>query len=282
LGLGEPTNKAFLVFKRAKGYHEVYSRGRVAAMLEISDDAVPVPTLLAEVEGFDLKKSVELSNNSLKVWENVAVNFLKPCERAIVPWSGGKDSTAALLLAKEACDEVVAVYVDTGIDMFLNKLYVEEVANKLGVDLIYKRAPVREEITLRGLPSREERWCTGLKLKALEEAIKEVKPDFVVVGDRDAESVTRSSRWEERAWEGVGTIKAPLKMWSAMMVQLYLLSKGVFPNPLYPSGFYRLGCYVCPFFRKYEKELMRSVKVARLGVDEELLSNFLDSARGAR
>ncbi|NPA84409.1 MAG: phosphoadenosine phosphosulfate reductase family protein [Crenarchaeota archaeon] len=277
LGLGKASSDAFLVFKRAKGFHEIYSGGRVVAMMELGDLSEPTPTVLGDVVGFRLKDSLVKSEPFLKEWERIAVKFLKPCERAVVPWSGGKDSTAALLIAKEACDEVVAVYVDTGVDMHLNKLYVEDLASRLGVELVYKRAPVKEEIASRGLPRREERWCTGLKLKALEEAIREARPDFVVVGDRDAESSARSSRWEERSWEGVGTLKAPLKLWSAMMVQLYLLHKGVYPNPLYPSGFYRLGCYICPFYRGYEKGLMRKVKAARLMTDRELLSKFLDS-----
>ncbi len=275
--LGAPRPDAMLIFKRSKGYHEVYSRGRVVAMMELPDEGQPTVTKLGEVEGFGLKRAAELSAKFLKEWEFVTVKSLGSCEKAVVPWSAGKDSTAALLIAKEACDEVIAIYVDTGVDMYLNKFYVEHVAERLGVELRVAKAPVREEIMKRGLPSREDRWCTGLKLKALEKEIKTVKPDVIIVGDRDAESSARSSRWGERVWEGVGVVKAPLKLWSAFQVQLYLLWKGIFPNPLYPSGFYRLGCYVCPFFRSYEKELMRSVKAARMGVDEGLLSRFLAS-----
>ncbi|HIH90379.1 phosphoadenosine phosphosulfate reductase family protein [Ignicoccus hospitalis] len=276
LGLGEPSEKSFLVFKRQKGFHEVYSEGRTVAMFEMNDFAYPKVTKLGEVKGFDIMKSVEMSEGVLEVWEKVSSKVLEGCERAVVPWSGGKDSTAALLIAKRACDEVTAVYVDTGVDMYLNRKYVELWSQKLNVDLIIKEVPVKSQIFQRGLPTKEDRWCTALKLKGLEEAIREVKPDYIVVGDRDAESQARSARWEERAWEGVGTVKAPLKLWSAMMVQLYLFKNKVFPNPLYASGFYRLGCYVCPFFRAYERELVRRVPPAKLGTDEELLKKFLE------
>ena len=277
LGLGEPSSKAFLVFKRAKGFHEIYSRGKVVAMAELPDEDKPSVTPLGEVEGFDLKESVELSSTFLKELEDLTVKALGPCDEAVVPWSAGKDSTAALLIAKRACKRVYAVYVNTGVDMGMNELYVRALSKKLGVELIEAYAPVKENIAIKGLPRREERWCTGLKLEALERTIKELGVDTIIVGDRDAESSSRSDRWAERVWEGVGKVKAPLKLWSAAHVQAYLLWKGIPINPLYPSGFYRLGCYVCPFLRGYERELLKEVKVARLGADERLLELFLSS-----
>ncbi len=277
LGLGKPSRKAFLIFKRAKGFHEIYSKGKVVAMAEFPDEAPPTVTPLGGVEGFDLWKSIELSRDFLEKLEDVTVRTISPCEEAVVPWSAGKDSTAALLIAKKACKKVYAVYVNTGVDMGMNELYVKVLSEKLGINLIEVYAPVRDNIAVRGLPKREERWCTGLKLEALEKAIKELGVKTIIVGDRDAESSSRSDRWAERNWEGVGKVKAPLKLWSAAHVQAYLLWKGVPINPLYPSGFYRLGCYVCPFLRGYEKELLRKVKIARLGAVEEFLEPFLSS-----
>ena len=277
LGLGEASNKAFLVFKRAKGFHEIYSKGKVTAMAEIPDEGSPSVTPLGKVEGFDLKEMVELSSSFLRDLEEITVRALGPCGEAVVPWSGGKDSTAALLIAKRACKKVYAVYVNTGVDMGMNSIYIKALGKKLGVEVIEAYAPVKEGIAERGLPQREDRWCTGLKLEALERTIKELGVETVVVGDRDAESSSRSDRWAVRSWEGVGEVRAPLKLWSAAHVQAYLLWKGVPINPLYPSGFYRLGCYICPFLRGYEKELLRKVKIARLGAEEELLELFLNS-----
>ncbi|UXD21881.1 phosphoadenosine phosphosulfate reductase [Ignicoccus pacificus DSM 13166] len=276
LGIGDPSPKAFLVKKGEGGYHEVYSRGRVAAMFELEDDRGPDTTLLGKVEGFDLKRFAELSKDLVESFVKASASLFEGCERVAVPWSGGKDSTAALLIAKRFCDDVKAIYVDTGVDMGLNIYYVKELAERLDVELHVVKAPVKEEIERRGLPPKEDRWCTGLKIKALENKLKELKVDRVVVGDRDAESVSRSKRWEVREWEGVGKVIAPLKLWSAAMVQSFLISEGVPINPLYPLGFYRLGCYICPFLRKYEKRLLREVRAARMGADLNLLRRFLE------
>jgi len=281
LGLGEPSHLAFLLKRGSRGYHEVYSQGRVAAIFELTDDRAPKPLVLDEIKGFELSKFVELSLPLLESFIRASSTLFKDCERALVPWSGGKDSTAALILAKEHCDEVVAVYVDTGVDMALNKYYIELLANKLNVEYILKRAPVYEEISKRGFPTKENRWCTGLKLKALEEAVREVNPDVIVVGDRDAESSSRSNRWLVREWEGVGTIVSPLKLWNAAMVEVLLLSRKVPLNPLYPLGFYRLGCYVCPFLRKYERTLLEEVKAARISADLKLLERYLKGAHSS-
>ncbi len=275
LGLGEPSPKGFLIKRGSEGLHTVLEEGKAKALIEIPDDRPPSATSFEEVRGFDLKAFAESSRELIYSFVKASSNLFEGCERAVVPWSGGKDSTAALLIAKEFCDEVEAIYVDTGVDMGLNKFYIEKVARELGVSYEVVRAPVREAIEELGFPSRENRWCTGLKLKALEKAVKERGKAKIVVGDRDAESVSRSQRWFEREWEGVGEVLSPLKLWSGAMVVAYLLNEGVYPNPLYPLGFYRLGCYVCPFLRAYERALLREVRAARIGVQEEILERYL-------
>jgi 3'-phosphoadenosine 5'-phosphosulfate sulfotransferase (PAPS reductase)/FAD synthetase len=118
-----------------------------------------------------------------------------------VPLSGGKDSSAALILAVKAfgAKRVTAVYVDMGVDFPHNSEYVRWLAAKLGVRLEVVRAPVLEELLLRGLPTHGAgRWCTGLKLDALRSVLRELaqtaSEPVVVVGDRDAESKSKSRR----------------------------------------------------------------------------------------
>ncbi|ALU11976.1 hypothetical protein EYM_06810 [Ignicoccus islandicus DSM 13165] len=280
LGLGEPSHKGFLVKKSADGVHTVIAGGRAVALTEITDNRIPQTVLLGEVRGFELKEFANLSRNVIRSFVRGTAKLFEGCEKAIVPWSGGKDSTAALLIAKEYCDEVEAIYVDTGVDMGLNKYYIEKIANEMNVNYEVVRAPVKENIMELGFPSRDNRWCTGLKIKALEDAIKRRGKVKVVVGDRDAESISRSRRWFEREWEGVAEVLAPLKLWSGAMVLAYLLSENVLPNPLYALGFYRLGCYVCPFLRAYERKLLREVRAAKIGADEDLLNQFLGRHEG--
>ncbi len=278
LNLGDPSPKALLVIKRKGGFHEVWDEGKVAATFELTDERGPDTIVLRPPKGFELTDFVERSKGLVDSFVKYSSVLFEGCERAVVPWSGGKDSTASLLFAKEYCDEVTAIYVDTGVDMGMNKYYIEKVAELLNVEVVHARAPVRERISELGFPNKEDRWCTGLKIKALENEIKRIGPDVIVVGDRDAESSSRSSRWVEREWTGVGKVVTPIKLWSAAMVEALLISRGVPLNPLYPSGFYRLGCYVCPFLRKYERDLLAEVSIARLGADLKLLEEFLDRA----
>lgn len=44
----------------------------------------------------------------------------------------------------------------------------------------------------------------------------------------------------------------PIKKWPRILVQLYLLSRGIELNPLYDKGYSRIGCIVCPAMHKHE------------------------------
>lgn len=195
-------------------------------------------------------------------------------DTVIVPWSGGKDSTAALLVSVRAFgrDRVKAVYVDTGIDFPENLEYVEMVASRLGVDYTVKRANVDEGLLYEDMPMPDPdyRWCTGRKLDALREGFREVARGEVVVvtGDRDAESERRARRPLVRYDEKLGyPVVSPLKLWSGAHVQAYILSQGIPLNSLYEKGFYRIGCYICFALRGWEIEVMK-----RGGVLSRILS----------
>ncbi len=258
LNLGSPSSKSFLIIKKDGGEHEVYEDFKVKAIVDIGDDELK-SVKLSEIKGRELREVVRDSEEFLKTFERISVSWLRGrCERAAVPWSGGKDSTAALLIAKKACDEVIAIFSDTGLEFKYNEEYVEFLARKLKINYIKVYAGVKEEMERRGPPSKENRWCTGLKIKAIERVIREEGIDTVIVGDRDSESESRSRRSPERYWEEAkAKVLAPIKHWSAFMVEAYIMVQGLYLNPLYPLGFYRIGCYNCPFMRSLEKEALK-------------------------
>ena len=200
----------------------------------------------------------------LAQFENISLKFLEifkgKVDSVIVPWSGGKDSTASLILALKAFGrkKVTAVYVDTGVDFPQNKEYVEKIAKDLSVKLIETEAGVRNGLKFEKLPlpTHENRWCTARKIAALEKIIDEISGEkLVIAGDRDPESELRSQRPPVRRMMNY-VIVTPIKQWSTAHVQLYLLLQGVPLNPLYHLGFYRLGCYICPALRSWEVYLM--------------------------
>ncbi len=264
-----------LLFKEKGGKHLVYSGPKPLGEF-YADDNSPVPRGVPYRGVRPVKVSfdsvVEANSSLVRILEAKSVDLLRRFEpdpdTVIVPWSGGKDSTAALLVAIEAYgrDAVTAVYVDTGIDFIENLEYVESVAGKLGINLVVKKADVDKGLLEEHMPMPhpEYRWCTGRKLDALREGFKEAShgKTIVVTGDRDGESERRGRRPVKRFDEKLGyPVLSPIKLWSGAHVQVYIRSRGLPLNPLYEAGFYRLGCYVCFALRSWEVNVMRKTGV---------------------
>jgi len=251
-----------LVLRLQGGLHYVYNGVRVRALLEVGDEGYRPRARIMEGEpvSVPLSRLVDANREVVEALAEASAGFLRSLgdfDRVVVPWSGGKDSTAALLLAIRVYGrrKVVAVYGDTGTEFPDTVHYVEEVASRLGVEFHRVYAGVDEALR-RGapMPNHSNRWCTGLKVRAIESKIKELVEGrtLVLIGDRDAESPARSDRPPARPGPGGSIAAAPLKPWSGAAVQLYVLSHGVPLNPMYSRGFYRVGCYMCPALRNWE------------------------------
>ena len=262
---------AALLYKAGGGKHLVYSGPGPMGEVYFTNGYGPPKARSypgAPRARVSMESIVEANREIVGVLERHTVEVLRRTagepDVVLVPWSGGKDSTAALLVAIEAFgrDRVRAVYVDTGIDFPENLEYVERVASMLGVDYVVKRATVDDGLLIEGMPMPDPdyRWCTGRKLDALREGFREAARGRVVVvtGDRDAESERRAKRPPVRLDEKLGyPVVSPLKLWSGAHVQAYILSKGIPLNPLYEKGFYRIGCYICFALRGWEIEVMK-------------------------
>ncbi len=257
---------AVLVEKLFGGECRVFCNGIKAGKLFIPDDGCEVSAninhqLCKEYNG---EKPEHLNRDSMLQHINVVRRFLdslgKP-DRVVVSFSGGKDSLVVLDLTVKhyGAEHVEAIYVDTGVDFPLTRDYVKLVEEKLGVTIHSAYAPVKEQLGIKGLPSKDNRWCTLLKTRAFKEKLREItgrdEKILVIVGDRDTESETRSRKppVRRRKWY---LEAAPIKQWSTLMVQLYIKMYKLPPNPLYEAGFYRLGCYVCPALTSLERRVM--------------------------
>ncbi len=272
-------NSALLV-RESGGVHGVYVDYRRIASIRIPDFGnveLISSGCVDNAEGPPIDSLLRANRDIVETYESIAISFLKRFDEwadvVLVPWSGGKDSTAVLIMALTAFsrNRVVAVYAGTGFDFPECEEYVDWLSKRLGVNVVYRKAPMREELERRGeLPTHDNRWCTGLKIGAIESVIKEYAEKnnvLVIVGDREAESERRAWRPPARR-EGNVVYVAPLKLWGTAHVQLYLALKGVELNPLYRLGFYRLGCYICPALRSWELYVMK-----RSGLFERLLSD---------
>lgn len=207
-----------------------------------------------EPKRMEIKRVVERNSEFLKKLEEISIEFIRRnADNSAVPFSGGKDSLACLILAKKALGDVKAIFVKTNYDPPKTEEYVSEVCDKLKVDLIVTE--VNFDVEKYGMPTHSNRWCTKLKMKALEDVVKKEGIKTLIVGDREAESRIRRERPE--VLERITKEIFPIKYWSGAMVQLYVLMNGLNLHPLYYKGFYRIGCTICPSLSDWEVQLLK-------------------------
>ena len=260
-----------LVLRRRLGEHFIYSGWRVLAKLFIDDNSSrPAGEYAGSDSDYsldvDLKKVVEVNKDVLLLYEKVASALLRSLgdfDTIIVPWSGGKDSTATLLVALEVFgrSRIHVVYGDTGTEFPLSRSYVYKIAEKLKIDFVEAYAGIDKvlEAGVAPMPTHDNRWCTGMKVDSIENTIKKLADGrtLIIVGDRDAESPRRAMRpYIRKGPVENSVIATPIREWSGALVQLYIVYKGLPLNPMYEYGFYRIGCYMCPALRSWEVFLM--------------------------
>jgi len=282
--IGEVGGVALLVRKMG-GEHDVYIGPKLVAKLKIPDHGLPRGERLSPQYEETSPDALAVANQELlSRMEELSISLIKDVgkdyDTVIVPWSGGRDSTATLLLTLKALGRrVKAIYVDMGLEFNITRRYVEEVAKNLRVDLEIAKVDLLHHVREKGLPSHRDRWCTKLKINALYSKIREISSGktLIIVGDRDAESELRSKRPFIRRHEEFIQV-APIKLWSAAHAQVYLLINKVPLNPLYMLGFYRIGCWICPSLRGWEKEIMRKHLMEELkDAGEDILKKVLET-----
>ena len=180
----------------------------------------------------------------------------------IVQFSGGKDSTALVLWARENLPEFTAVFCDTGWEHPLTYAYVQHInETQLGGKLVTVKSAKYDGLAdlshkRKIVPSVRMRFCTEeLKVRPFQKWMEE--QDFeeatVYQGIRAAESSARA-KMSHRVFEPVyeAWIERPLFDWTAEQVFKMHVKHGVEPNPLYKMGAKRVGCFPCVMVSKGE------------------------------
>ncbi len=280
LGIGD-----YLVY-RVEENHYVLSGPRVAGSFSVPEKYREIMYSGEPAARVSLESLVADNEYEIYRWEygpvEAFMESLGDPELVLVPWSGGKDSTTLLYIATRiyGAERVVAVTAEMDYDFPDTRLFIEEVADKLGIQLVTVPVNLKPHIPSRGLPMANDRWCTELKVEALERKYRELCGDrdcLVLVGDRDVESSARSKRPLIRR-TATGYLQAtPLRQWSTLTLQLYMLAEKIPVNPLYEEGFYRIGCYICPFLRSLELLIMTRSERFRVLWRDEYFYSFLRS-----
>jgi cysteine desulfurase/selenocysteine lyase len=205
--------------------------------------------------------AVEKNRYHLKNLERNAIRSIRhhihDRPTANVSFSGGKDSTAILHLARKA-GVTNAFFIDTGIEF----PETVEFVRSQGVEVIQKAGDFWQAAEKAGPPGKDNRWCCKLlKLHPLKIYLAGVGPCVTIQGNRWYESWNRADL-DETSQNPANPLQlniSPIRNWRALEVFLYLWWQGSEINPLYDKGLERIGCYLCPAMLESEYEELRTI-----------------------
>ncbi|MDI6866218.1 aminotransferase class V-fold PLP-dependent enzyme [Methanoculleus sp.] len=242
---------------------------RVKELVSVETRARPDP-------GWDIV--IERNRYHLKNLERNAVRTIRkhmndrPCVN--VSFSGGKDSTAVLHLARKAGVER-AFFIDTGLEL----PETVEFAESQGVEIIRKGGDFFEAVEKAGPPAKDRRWCCKLlKLQPLKIYLAGTGPCVTIQGNRWYESWNRADL-DETSQNPANPLQvnvSPIRNWRALEVFLYLWWQGVPLNPLYEKGLERIGCYLCPAVLESEYDTLRDLHPELTGPWDEFLARWAE------
>jgi cysteine desulfurase/selenocysteine lyase len=206
--------------------------------------------------------AVEKNRYHLKNLERTAIRAIRQHSEdrptVNVSFSGGKDSTAVLTLARKA-GVTKAFFIDTGIEF----PETVEFVRSQGVDIIQKGGDFWQAVEKAGPPGKDNRWCCKLlKLHPLKLYLAKVGPCVTIQGNRWYESWNRADL-EETSQNPANPLQlniSPIRNWRALEVFLYLWWQKAAINPLYEKGLERIGCFLCPAMLESEYEELRQIQ----------------------
>lgn len=225
--------------------------------LTVDEDYKPI------TRKFTWDKIVELNREELEKIEDKAIEFIIKIKNDLnlpimVSYSGGKDSLVTYALVNKALPntDFKVLFVNTGIEFPETVRYVEESSKILG---FHDKLVVEEVATevfwkafeMFGPPGRDFRYCCKFaKLAPIKRAIDKVyggKQCISFVGQRRYESFQRtgSDVWQNSYISNQINV-SPIQNWTSLMIWMYIMWKKLPYNPLYDTGYERIGCWVCP------------------------------------
>lgn len=194
-------------------------------------------------------------------------------KKIVVSVSGGKDSTASLIIAlnEHKKEDVIPVFADTGWEHPLTYQYLEYLESKLGIKITRVKSKKYADLLdviekKKTFPSARRRHCTDVlkrepQFKFIEELLNQGYEVEQWIGIRADESRNRTERYGHlnpedvfdvheifpslpKKFKGV-KVRFPVVNLTAKQIYKIIAEAGLEINPLYHKGFKRVGCFPC-------------------------------------
>lgn len=250
---GEPDGTVIVRYRNRYGtgvLKEGYLRVKEVGAIKERDTLDPDWDHVAERNRYHLKN---IERNAVRAIRH----HMNDRPRANVSFSGGKDSTAVLALARKA-GVTDAFFIDTGIEFPETVAFVE----KQGVKIVRRGGDFWSAVQKAGPPAKDHRWCCKLlKLNPLKLHLADTGPCVTIQGNRWYESWNRADLdiTSQNPANPLQLNINPIRNWRALEVYLYLWWQKIPWNTLYDQGFERIGCYLCPAMLESESELLSQI-----------------------
>lgn len=205
-------------------------------------------------------------------------------DKIVLEFSGGKDSTALLYVARPYLDRITVIHADSGAEFPHVTKFVHETCAKLGAKLhiVHPEMPIREYMREQGLPSdivpveadsgiakllhlspaqplqSYLRCCGSMLLMPMHRAVTELGATLVLRGVKKCD--TRKGVGPGTVLDGV-EYGAPIWDWSHDDVFAYLEAEGVELPDHYATVKDSLDCWLCTAHQAhYGAEKLRYVR----------------------
>lgn len=229
----------------------------------LTDGSVRIKELVkvdpCEVTDSDWGEVIRRNYDRLKDLERSAVRSIKAemknFKHVNVSFSGGKDSTVALALARKAGVEE-AYFVDTHLEFPETYAFIDEQQVQIKLD----GGDFWIGVEKIGPPGKDNRWCCKVvKMAPVRRWMDTLGPVLTVQGNRWYESFNRAELdlLSNNPYNPNQTNCSPIRSWRAFEVFLYLKWRNIPYNPLYDMGIERIGCWLCPAMLEAEYEILR-------------------------
>jgi len=273
-------NGIFAVYGDRVYRRKIVTLDRPLVEVKLTNDGQLAVNQLAtgKIEGMNIGSIFNANRDRIERLTETVKSFsrweLESSERAIISFSGGKDSTVLSHLLSEF--KLRNVFIDTTIEFPETYMFIRQLQTQgWNIEIAKAKRSFFALLKENGYPKYDNRWCCKTqKFEPFRRYIDEhfgEEPILVFSAERRCEALSRLDqplRKKHKYIPNQNTIQ-PLLDWLTMDIWIYTWKNRLPINELY--GYYdRGGCWTCPFGLRYRIFLMKCAHPKLYGVLEKV------------